>query len=115
METRAPTPWYTPLWHYQEALPTGATMAKINVSLPDDLLGEIDALAAELHRSRSGLVAEASARYVTELQAEKAARERSERIGEAIRQIREIAEHVPPGENTTEIICRDRDSGHREF
>lgn len=90
-------------------------MAKINVSLPDQLLDDIDALAAELHRSRSGLVAEASARYVTELQAEKAARERSDRIGEAIRQIREIAKDVPPGEDGTVLIRRDRDSGHREL
>ena len=88
-------------------------MAKINVSLPDELLREIDDLAAELDRSRSGLVAEASARYVTELQAERAARERSERIGEAIREARELATHVPPGRDSTELIREDRDHGHR--
>ena len=87
-------------------------MAKINISMPDTLLADVDALAAELHRSRSGFVAEASARYVAELQAEHAERERRERIDEAIRGMREIAKHVPPGRDTTELIREDRDAGH---
>ena len=89
-------------------------MAKINVSIPDDLLGDVDALAAELHRSRSGFVAEASARYVADLQAERAERERREQIDEAIRGMREIAKHVPPGRDTTELIREDRDAGHSD-
>jgi metal-responsive CopG/Arc/MetJ family transcriptional regulator len=87
-------------------------MAKINVSLPDDLLDEIDALAVELHRSRSGLVAEASARYIAELQAEQAAERRRRDIVEARRSAREIAKRIPVGKDTTEIIREDRDSGH---
>jgi metal-responsive CopG/Arc/MetJ family transcriptional regulator len=89
-------------------------MAKINVSMPDELLDDIDALAAELHRSRSGFVAEASARYVADLHAESAERERRERIGAAIRAAREIAKLVPPGRDTTELIREDRDSAHGE-
>jgi len=89
-------------------------MAKINVSLPDGLLDDIDGLAAELHRSRSGFVAEASARYVADIRSEQAERARREQIGEAIREMREIAKHVPPGRDTTELIREDRDSGHRD-
>ena len=89
-------------------------MAKINISLPDGLLDEIDGLVAELHRSRSGFVAEASARYVANLRAESAERERREQIGRAIRAAREIAKRVPPGRDTTEIIREDRDTGHGE-
>jgi metal-responsive CopG/Arc/MetJ family transcriptional regulator len=87
-------------------------MAKINVSIPDDLLVEIDAFAAELRQSRSGLVAEASARYVAELQSERVARRRRDDIRAAIREAREIARSVPAGEDTTEIIRRDRDTNH---
>jgi metal-responsive CopG/Arc/MetJ family transcriptional regulator len=87
-------------------------MAKINISVPDELLEDIDALAAELHRSRSGFVAEASARYVADIRAEQAERERREQIGEAMQAMREIAKRMPPGRDTTELIREDRDSGH---
>ena len=88
-------------------------MAKINVSLPDELLRELDELAAELHRSRSGLVAEASARYVAELEAQRVARQRrSARSMTALRLARDVAEDVPPGPDTTQLIREDRDSGH---
>ena len=88
-------------------------MAKINISLPNQLLDEIDSLSAELHRSRSGLVAEASARYVAEIRAERAERERREQIANAMKGMREIAKRVPCGRDTTELIREDRDSGHR--
>ncbi len=87
-------------------------MAKINVSLPDELLLEIDELANELNRSRSGLVAEASARYVAELQAEQAAERRRQDIAAARASAREIAKRVPAGKDTTEIIREDRDTNH---
>jgi metal-responsive CopG/Arc/MetJ family transcriptional regulator len=89
-------------------------MAKINVSLPDELLEEIDELAEELHRSRSGLVAEASSRYIAELQAERAARQRRSEIEEAIRLARQVAAEVPSGRDMTELIREDRDHGHSE-
>lgn len=87
-------------------------MAKVNVSLPDDLLDEVDELAAELARSRSGLVQEATARYVAELRQERARREREESIGRAMEAAREIAKHVPPGRDGTELIREDRDSDY---
>lgn len=90
-------------------------MAKINVSLPDELLETVDSLAAELHRSRSGLVAEATARYVTRLREEQAAEERRASILEAMEGMRELAKHVPPGMDTTEIIRRDRDNDYKPW
>lgn len=39
-------------------------MTKLNISIPPELLAEIDAEAEELGLSRSGLIQEASARYI---------------------------------------------------
>lgn len=85
-------------------------MAKINVSLPDDLLVAVDALAREFDRSRSGLVAEATERYVANIEVERTAREREARIRAAMASMRELAKKVPPGEPVEDIIRRDRDT-----
>lgn len=85
-------------------------MAKINVSLPDELLEQVDAIAHEFSRSRSGLVAEATERYVANIEAERAAREREARIRAAMASAREIAKRVPPGPSAEEIVRRDRDT-----
>ena len=45
-------------------------MTKLNISMPEELLAEIDAEADELGLSRSGLIQEASARYVAEARAD---------------------------------------------
>ena len=66
-------------------------MAKVNVSLPDELLDDLDALTSELGSSRSGLVREATARYVAELRAEQAARERETEIRSARAGMRVLA------------------------
>jgi metal-responsive CopG/Arc/MetJ family transcriptional regulator len=85
-------------------------MAKINVSIPDELLAEVDAIAREFNRSRSGLVAEATERYVAGIAEERAAREREARIRQAMAHMREIAKTVPPGPSAEEIVRRDRDT-----
>lgn len=89
-------------------------MAKVNVSIPDDLLREVDAIAEELNRSRSGFVAEATAQYVTHVRELIAAEERHRSIEAAMRSAREIAQHMPDGPDLTDIIRADRDSnwGH---
>ena len=87
-------------------------MAKINISIPDDLLKDVDALAAELARSRSGLVAEATARYVTEVREEQAAAERRERIDRAMDSARQIADTFGAFDGTASVR-EDRDHGHR--
>lgn len=87
-------------------------MAKVNVSLPDELLDDLDALTSELGSSRSGLVREATARYVAELRAEQAARERETEIRSARAGMRVLAGRVPAGTDTTESIRADRDSDY---
>lgn len=67
-------------------------MAKINISLPDHLLEEVDAIATELHGSRSSFVAEATARYVATLTEERARAERQRRIDRALEQAAVIGE-----------------------
>ena len=85
-------------------------MAKINISLPDELLADVDALAAELERSRSGLVAEATARYVASIYDERAEAERRARIDRAIEDAREIGRRVGTFDSTAAIRAdRDRD------
>jgi metal-responsive CopG/Arc/MetJ family transcriptional regulator len=86
-------------------------MAKVNVSLPDELLREVDSLAEELSRSRSGLVQEATARYVAQTRAEQAEAERRERIGAAIAKMRELSSKVGSFDSTAAIRA-DRDSDH---
>ena len=86
-------------------------MAKINISLPDELLADVDALAAELERSRSGLVAEATARYVASIRDEQAEAERRARIDRAIEDARKIAERFGAFDGTA-VVRQDRDSGH---
>jgi predicted transcriptional regulator len=85
-------------------------MAKITISMPDELLGTIDELAGELAESRSGLIQEASARYVTQVLEERARVERRERIDRAIRSAREIGSRLEPFDSTAAIRAdRDRD------
>ena len=90
-------------------------MAKVNVSLPDELLAAVDTLAEALHRSRSGFVAEATARYVTQVRDEIAAEERRRSIEQAMRGMRRLAARTPPGMDTTEIIRRDRDNNYEPW
>jgi len=85
-------------------------MAKVNISLPDELLEQIDALAAETDRSRSGLVQEATAEYVTRAVEERRKAERAARIDRAMESARTIAEEVVPFDSTAAIRAdRDRD------
>lgn len=87
-------------------------MAKINISIPDELLAEVDRLARDLKRSRSGLVAEATDIYVAEINRERVEREREESIRGAMTSMREIAKRVPPGPPAEKIVRRDRDTDH---
>ena len=92
-------------------------MAKVNVSLPDELLLEVDRIAEQLKCSRSGFVAEATAQHLTRKREEIAAEERRRSIEAAMRAAREIAATMPPGPDGTAIIRADRDSnrGHGAF
>lgn len=88
-------------------------MAKVNVSLPDELLEQVDELAAELDRSRSGLVQEATAQYVARMLEERAAAERRASIEHAIAGMRGLSAKVGPFDGTAAIRAdRDSDYGH---
>ncbi len=87
-------------------------MAKVNVSLPDELLKDVDALAEELNRSRSGLVQEATAHYVADVREQRAIARRRVEIEGAMAEARKLASLVPDGEDTTASIRRDRDGDY---
>lgn len=88
-------------------------MAKINISLPDGLLDDVDELAAWLKRSRSGLIQEATAEYVAHLREELAAEQRRSDINKAIKGMAKLAEELPAFDGTA-AIRKDRDRGHRD-
>jgi predicted transcriptional regulator len=89
-------------------------MAKVNVSMPDALLAEIDGLALELHRTRSGLVQEAAAHYVADLKGERARIAHEQRVLKAMEAMRQIALEVGPFDATAAIRAdRDGDHGHQ--
>ena len=86
-------------------------MAKVNVSIGDDLLGEVDSLARELDLSRSGFVQEATARYVATVREEQAEKSRRESILEALAEARRLSVKVGSFDSTA-VIRADRDSDY---
>lgn len=81
---------------------------KILFSLPEELLKEIDGVAAAEHRSRSELIREATREYI-------AGRGRRRpiddpKVREAIRVMDEIAERWTEPFDSTELIRKMRDS-----
>ena len=86
-------------------------MAKVNVSLPDDLLHDVDALADELHSSRSGFVAEATAKYTAEVRAELVARGATPADGGRVQGGTGDSQARSGGRDVTELIRED--SGQR--
>ncbi len=74
-------------------------MAKVMVSLPDDLLERIDARARAGHATRSGFLRELAERELA-AEARQGAREIEELLGDP----------VPLGGNATELIRHDRRS-----
>jgi metal-responsive CopG/Arc/MetJ family transcriptional regulator len=84
-------------------------MGKINISLPDELIEEIDRRAGD---NRSAFVREATAHYITSLDEQKEADARAERIGKAIEMMRSIAPEV--GAPDSAKVIRDlRDASPR--
>lgn len=85
-------------------------MAKINISIPDGLLDDVDEAAAWLKRSRSGVIQEAAAAYVTQVREERAAAERAADIEASRRGMRSLAAELEPFDGTATVRA-DRD-GH---
>lgn len=82
---------------------------KVNVSLPPELVEQIDAKAAEQGLSRSGFIAEASSHYVAELAARSAEEERVQRIDTAIQSIKARGKFIPEDADYMSIIRRFRE------
>jgi len=70
---------------------------KVNVSLPEELVSKIDEAAEVLGTSRSGFIAEASARYITDVQELTEAERRRKDIQKAIDGFKRIRERAPIG------------------
>lgn len=85
-------------------------MAKINISIPDGLLEDIDEMADWLKRSRSGIIQEASAMYVMQLREQREAEERQADIGAARREMKRLAKDLEAFDGTAAVRA-DRD-GH---
>jgi len=82
---------------------------KVNVSLPPQLVEEIDAAAEHLGLTRSGFIAEASARYVTDVRSLSAEERRRKDIERAIAGFRRIGAKMPQGFDGVMQIRRDRE------
>ena len=83
------------------------TKYKVNVSLPEQLVSEIDEVAAELGTSRSGFIAEASARYVADLRNLTAEERRRKDIERARATFKRIGATLPAGA-VDEMIAQTR-------
>lgn len=88
---------------------SGVATYKVNVSLPPELVEQIDAIAAEQGLSRSGFIAEASSRYVAELAALSAEEERVRRIDKAIESMKERGKMLPRDFDYVAAIRKDRE------
>jgi hypothetical protein len=70
---------------------------KVNVSLPEELVSEIDETAGELGLSRSGFIAEASSRYVADVKNLSAEERRRKDMDRAMAAFKRIGKQMPPG------------------
>ena len=89
-------------------------MAKVMVSMPDDLLAEIDRIAEETGRSRSGLLQHVFRLYQLNKLADRPPIE-DPKVREAYEGILEIRKKMPKGIDWTAEIRRDRDEHARKF
>jgi len=87
-------------------------MGKINISLPDGLLDEIDSRASEAGTTRSAFIQDAAAHYLTALDDESARAARAKRVGDALQKMRSLAPVVgAPG--SVKVIRDVRDAPPR--
>lgn len=92
-------------------------MARVNVTIPDGLLEEIDRTAASLGESRSGFLQEAGVRYISDIAEAQRREQRVRDIDEATVRAREIGRQIPASYDGVAQIRRDRErdrSGGRD-
>jgi len=89
---------------------------KVNVSLPEDLVSEIDITAEGLGMSRSGFIAEASARYLTDLKNLSAEEMRCRDIQRARARFRRLGAKLSDEDiqSMMDQLRRDRERGKPE-
>lgn len=68
------------------------TVAKITISIPEELLGEVDAEAAATGETRSFVIREATASYIARKHADAAAEEHRRSVEKALASMQRIAE-----------------------
>jgi metal-responsive CopG/Arc/MetJ family transcriptional regulator len=83
-------------------------MTKLNISMPQELLEEIDAEASVLGLTRSGLIQEASARYVASARQDREAEVRRLRIEAAAARMRRIGVEFGPAGDTARLVAEAR-------
>ena len=82
---------------------------KVNISLPPELVEEIDHTARELGLTRSGFVAEASVRYVADVKNLTAEEQRQKDIERARKMFRRIGRQLPEGFDLMAQLRADRE------
>ena len=84
---------------------------KVNVSLPRALVADIDKVAGDRGMSRSGFIAEASARYLTDLRTLSADELRARDIDQAMEHMKELGKKIPRDFDYMKVIreFRERD------
>ncbi|MDZ4168782.1 MAG: ribbon-helix-helix protein, CopG family [Coriobacteriia bacterium] len=84
-------------------------MTKLNISMPEELLIELDAEARELGLSRSGLIQEASARYIVQAREDRAAERRRLTTLSAARRMHEAGVRLGlAGQDPVELLSQAR-------
>lgn len=78
-------------------------MAKVNISIPDNLLYDVDSMAERKAMSRSGFIQEASARYVADLEAEEEHLRRQKSVEAAMEKARSLSNAVGSFDGTAQI------------
>ena len=89
---------------------------KVNVSLPEQLVTEIDETAGELGMTRSGFIAEASARYVADVKNLSAEEMRRKDMQRAIVSFKRIGAKLTADDiqDMMDQVRRDRERGMPE-
>ena len=81
-------------------------MTKINISIPQELLTVIDDEAGELGISRSGLIREASTRYIRSVRSDREAERRRLEIEAALKRMEAVG--LAPDTDTTALVHEAR-------
>jgi len=84
---------------------------KVMISLPDELLAQIDSVAGEEHRSRSELIREAARLYIAGRQPGGKRPIDNPRVREALETMDRIAKKIDTGWDSAQAVrdTRDRD------